>query len=657
MKQTMKVCICLITAILGTLAVSKTVRAYDFSYDKSIYKVHKKFVYTTTDMPKGCAKVIGYKGNKKKVSIPAKIKGKKVTVVTRFEKAKKIKTMHLPATVKQVSLTMAPNLTKVTISEKNKYFKVKDNLILNKEETKVCSSFGKIEKVIIPDSVSEIEASAFWYSSITEVMLGEKVKKIGYNAFGDCHNLKKVTLNANLETIRENAFAFCENLSEIRVNNTNKAPIIETEALSSQNEGIDFYVKNKIIAEHIKENLNNIDVDKIRIHIGNELYFTNIFEEDGIFYQLTGGEVIVCGIKREEKVLKLPEKLGGYTVVSIGEKALSKAKCEEIYLPNSVTNIQYAAFEDNTVVKKIVLGAGVKKIKSWAFCRCTALEEMVLPNSVTKLENAAFESCTALKKIVLSENITQLSGGVFSGCSALKKIVIPRNIKRIKTHAFLDCKSLVSVQIENNDLKLGDGAFEGCSSLKKINLPANLKVISIDAFSRCSSLKKIEIPASVQRIYKGAFYGCKKLKKIKFSKNVVEISSDAFMGCYALKKYEIDKKNKKYSVKKGILYNKDKTKLISYPAGKRAKVFQCDSSVKKIGDGAFSYNKFIRKVVLNGQKVGGFAFSNMKELRTFIWNGDADFVPSELLAHCDKIKKVVLPDKIKQIWSDEFYQK
>ena len=91
-------------------------------------------------------------------------------------------------------------------------------------------SCGKVKnvngKLTIPDTVqdengntyvvSEVGKDAFKDNkSVTEVVIGNKVKTVAANAFAGCSKLKKVVLGDAVEVISDNAFANCGKLQTV----------------------------------------------------------------------------------------------------------------------------------------------------------------------------------------------------------------------------------------------------------------------------------------------------------------------------------------------------------------------------------------------------------------------------------------------------------
>ena len=72
-----------------------------------------------------------------------------------------------------------------------------------------------VEKVILPEGMEIIPASAFFASNLKEITLPSTVKRVDDNAFAGCANLVSVKLNEGLTTIGDYVFMSCTSLTEI----------------------------------------------------------------------------------------------------------------------------------------------------------------------------------------------------------------------------------------------------------------------------------------------------------------------------------------------------------------------------------------------------------------------------------------------------------
>lgn len=134
---------------------------------------------------------------------------------------------------------------------------------------------------------------------------------------------------------------------------------------------------------------------------------------------------------------------------------------------------------------------------------------------------------------------------------------------------------------------IGSGAFLLCESLTCITIPDNVTTIGDMAFYSCKSLTSITIPDGVTSIGEDAFSCCTNLADASIGKDVITIGEGAFSSCYSLEEITVDEGNTAYCSKNGILYSKDMTVLVCYPAGKEEAVFAVPDRVITIENSAF----------------------------------------------------------------------
>ena len=101
------------------------------------------------------------------------------------------------------------------------------------------------------------------------------------------------------------------------------------------------------------------------------------------------------------------------------------------------------------------------------------------------------------------------------------------------------------------------------------------------------NLKSITIPNSVTEIGDFAFSRCTSLTNITIPESVLEIGEAAFWNCTGLLNIDVDSKNKKFCSVNGILFNKDESQLICYPAGKTDTEYVIPDTVNAIDRNAF----------------------------------------------------------------------
>ena len=144
--------------------------------------------------------------------------------------------------------------------------------------------------------------------------------------------------------------------------------------------------------------------------------------------------------------------------------------------------------------------------------------------------------------------------------------------------ASIDGKPVVSI---------GDRAFENCDGLTKITISDGVKYIGDYAFDGCTKVTSIEFPNSVRYI-RGTFDDCRSLTSITIPRDVEITIRPIFRGCTSLKSINVDSASKHHTSENGVLFSKDKSELIAYPAGKTDSSYVVPSGTKDIWFGAFS---------------------------------------------------------------------
>lgn len=103
----------------------------------------------------------------------------------------------------------------------------------------------------------------------------------------------------------------------------------------------------------------------------------------------------------------------------------------------------------------------------------------------------------------------------------------------------------------------------------------------------------------LQTIESCAFGFCNSLKVVNIPESVTKIDINAFYDCTSLSAIEVNENNKSYASVDGILYNKEKTKLITYFDTPERTDFTILSSVESINGVAFSGCKNLKNIYVS----------------------------------------------------------
>ena len=232
---------------------------------------------------------------------------------------------------------------------------------------------------------------------------------------------------------------------------------------------------------------------------------------------------------------------------------------------NLIDNSPWKDFTDK--VTMVSVRGGVTCIGAYAFVFPNLLS-VSLPDTLTSIHTGGFQSCSSLMEIELPQSVTSIGDFAFQGCSNLTSFTIPAGVKTISEGVFYQCVSLSEIVIPNGVTSIGDNAFYWCSGLKSVSIPDTVKTIGNQAFQGCQTLMEITLPASLNSIGYEAFWECKQLSSIDIPARVTEIGDHVFDYCENLDVINVDSANASYSSADGVLFNKNQTELLCYPAGK-----------------------------------------------------------------------------------------
>ncbi len=184
------------------------------------------------------------------------------------------------------------------------------------------------------------------------------------------------------------------------------------------------------------------------------------------------------------------------------------------------------------------------------------------------------------------------------------------------------------IVIEEGITEIGGFAFCDCSNLMEIHLPDSLTFIS-DAAINCSKMDSITIPAGVTDI--------------------------SFMsGIASAGKILVDSNNPVYTSLDGVLYSKDKTKVLLCP-DRRAGNYTVPEGVATIGDYAFSGCNRLTQINLPNtlKTIGSWAFNYCIGLKELTIPDSVTHIGQFALS-CPNITRIIIGNSVKTIGNGAF---
>ena len=352
------------------------------------------------------------------------------------------------------------------------------------------------------------------------------------------------------------------------------------------------------------------------------------------------------------KVKKWPAAISAFAVMAV--MAVMMALCAVCAGAEAYGNFEYGVLDDGTVEITGYKGSEQK----------VDIPEKINKKSVTRIGNLAFKNCTKITSIAMPDSVVYIGRSAFYNCTSLKSITIPDGVKEIGYAAFSECAGLVSVKIPDNVTKIGESAFINCANLTKIDVTAGNKYYSSAngvLFNKDKSeiicypagIKNVgySIPDGVTVIRDRAFNKCISLNSITIPKSVQDIETYSFFGCTSLEAINVAGSNKNYADVNGILFSKDKTKIVCYPANKKNMSYSIPVSVKVVGVAAFRDCIYLKGITIPDSvtNIEHHAFSNCKSLKSITIPDSITAIEMATFIDCASLTGVKIPASVTSI--------
>ena len=374
-------------------------------------------------------------------------------------------------------------------------------------------------------------------------------------------------------------------------------------------------------------------------------------------------------------------------------------------LPKNIESIGKAAFQScSNLVGNIVMPENVEETGMNAFFHCSNLDGTITFSSKLKhIGISAFEGCSKLKGgILLPESLESIDKLAFNGCSSLDgTITLPKGLKTIGEAAFQNCSSLTgSLNLPDTIETIGQFAFNNCSSLTgDLVIPNSITTISRASFQSCKGLTgKLVLPDSITTIEGWAFYTDRftvtltlpskletlgeaafgantnfentkivipaSLKKIGIDYEVngenLGLSTHDFYNFGAnvgkFETFEVEEGNENFVAIDGVLYTKDKKRLISYPRNKKGDTYEILDGVVTLDEFAFASNMNLQTLKVPDSltfepRKKGIRMENITPVTTALYSYSAiqDIILNETNPNYTSIDGVVYTKDKKQL--------
>ena len=411
----------------------------------------------------------------------------------------------------------------VTVDPANAVYSSRNGMLLTKDGTRLLQ--GVNGDITIPLGVTSIDARAFDNcSGLTRVVIPNSVTNIGNYAFNACSNLGDVWMPKHLEgKLSANVFANCDRAT---VNYYDKAYTVTFRT----EEGV---VEQRPYPDGVE--IGSLPSTPTHEGYAFEGWWTAADGEqaseetavtnDVTYYAKWRGTATVDDYTYTYSVLNGQAEIG---TSNTWRHAISPKPTGHVTVPSSlggfpVVGIGKYAFGSCYGLEGVTIPEGVTTIGEWVFSSCP-LEDMTIPKSVTAIGQYAFAGCSKLKSVHIFD--------LTAWCQI--KFGYHANPLRDAHELYLNGERVTKLIFPEGLKAVGAEAFAGCSGLTEVTIPDGVTIIGNRAFSGCSGLTEVTIPNGVTAIGNSAFLGCNGLTEVTIPDGVTTIGDSAFSDCSGL---------------------------------------------------------------------------------------------------------------------------
>jgi hypothetical protein len=272
------------------------------------------------------------------------------------------------------------------------------------------------------------------------------------------------------------------------------------------------------------------------------------------------------------------------------------------------------------------------ELGSYAFYHKDGLRSIRMPKEITKIRSNAFNGCSNLQFIEMQDGVLEIDYGVFSNCNKLVSISIPQSVRSIHYTAFSSTSNLEQIEVEeeNANYRSIDGILY------------NKMQTSICVYPSGKKGTNYSIPEGVSNVGFFVFSRNKYLTIIGFPQSLQSIESGCFASCESLSSISVDENNVNFCSIDGVLYNKAKSMVLSYPICRRATQYSMLNGIIAIDDYAFWGSKMLITLDIpkSVERIGYGSFLRCTGLIKIVLPSNVNSINATSFSECVNLKEI-----------------
>ncbi len=213
---------------------------------------------------------------------------------------------------------------------------------------------------------------------------------------------------------------------------------------------------------------------------------------------------------------------------------------------------------------------------------------------------------------------------------------------------------ITTVDLPSGMTRIGDNAFYNCVMLRTVTIPEGVTAIGAYAFQYCPLKENFPIPESVTTIGEHAF-DATGIWYVTVPADVTSIGEGAFSNCINLKEISVNAGNANYTAVGGVLFNRNVTELIAYPAGLQQSSYTVPSGVRTIcayacGCASFTTFTFADSVT----EICAWAFFGCNNLKNVAIGNGVTTIGINAFRSCTSLETVFISRSVTEIHTSAF---
>lgn len=353
-------------------------------------------------------------------------------------------------------------------------------------------------------------------------------------------------------------------------------------------------------------------------------------------------------------VVTLPEDDGsGYPITGVNtERYRENSYIEELIVPENIVRLGEELFYWCFKLRTISLHGGIQSIGEKCFYGTAYYNDesnwdadgvLYIGDNLIRADPERIGTTYEIPS-----GVRLIADGAFRGCYGLESVTIPDSVEYVGKDAFADTALLTAGEREDGLLYV-DSILIACDTIAcdaevagVVEIREGTRTIADAAFLDADGVTEVRCPDSLRHIGQDAFCGCSALKKMDLNRTET-VGRGPFYGCDELSVLTVSEENAFFTVRDGVLFDKEQTTVVRCPQKKTGTVVLPETTVRIAAYSFTDCAELERVVVPEGVLFVGYDAFHGCGLRELTLPESVEYIDKYAFCECDGISEVAIP--------------